>query len=227
MEEMRYFERFSLSQRIQHIVLMTSFILLIITGMPVLFAESPASRAVVQSMGGMTVRAALHRVAALMLIGVCVYHAFYVLYSRRGRDDFGEMIPGVKDIKDMIGMLRYYIGLSMQKPRFGRFNFIEKFEYLAMGWGSFVMVLTGLILWFEDQAMMVLPKWLMDVTTIVHSYEAVLAFLAIVIWHLYHVHLNPEVFPMSKVWLTGRISEHELKERHPLEYEKIVGRTED
>ena len=218
----RYFERLSLSQRIQHIVLITSFVALIVTGMPVLFSESPASQVIVRSMGGMTARAALHRVGALLLIGVCLYHFFYVLYSRKGRADFAEFIPGIKDLTDMLGMLRYYFGLSMERPRFGRFNFIEKFEYLAMGWGSAVMITTGFILWFQDQAMVVLPKWMIDITNIVHSYEALLAFLAIVIWHFYHVHLNPEVFPMSRIWLSGQISENELKHHHPLEYEKIM-----
>ena len=218
----RSFERLSVSQRAQHIILIISFSILIITGMPVLFSRSPASGALVRLMGGMTTRALLHRIGALMLIAVCVYHCFYVLYSKKGRDDFAELIPGLKDANDAFQMLKYYFGLSMEKPRFGRFNYIEKFEYLAMGWGSVVMIVTGFVLWFQDQAMVILPKWVLDIANIVHGYEAVLAFLAIVIWHFYHVHFNPEVFPMTRVWLTGRISEHELKENHPLEYEKIV-----
>jgi len=221
-QEGRSFERLSLNQRAQHIFLIISFTLLIVTGMPVLFAGAPASGAVVRSMGGMTARAWLHRLGAVMLIGVCVYHFFYVLYSKKGRDDFAELVPGLKDANDAFQMLKYYFGLSMEKPRFGRFNYIEKFEYLAMGWGSVVMIVTGFVLWFQDQAMVILPKWVLDIANIVHGYEAVLAFLAIVIWHFYHVHFNPEVFPMTRVWLTGRISEHELKENHPLEYEKIV-----
>lgn len=222
----REFERLSLSQRIQHMVLIFSFTLLIVTGMPVLFAGSPASEALVRSVGGMTARAWLHRFGAVLLIGVCAYHLFYVLYSRRGREDFGELIPGLKDGKDAIQMLKYYFGLAPVGPRFGRFNYIEKFEYLAMGWGSAIMILTGLALWFQDQAMLVLPKWALDIANIIHGYEAVLAFLAIVIWHFYHVHLNPESFPMSRVWLTGKITERELKHNHPLEYEDIMAREE-
>jgi cytochrome b subunit of formate dehydrogenase len=87
------------------------------------------------------------------------------------------------------------------------------------------MIGTGLILWFPNQAMTYLPKWTLDVATVIHSYEALLAFLAIIIWHFYHVHLNPESFPMSKIWLTGKISERELKELHPLEYLRIAGRS--
>lgn len=107
-------------------------------------------------------------------------------------------------------------------PKFDRFNFIEKFEYLALAWGSVVMIVTGFALWFQDQAMVVLPKWTLDIAKVIHSYEALLAFLAIIIWHFYHVHLNPEVFPMSRVWLSGEISEHEMKTLHPLEYERIM-----
>lgn len=217
----REYERLSLSQRIQHIVLITSFTMLVITGMPVRYAESPVSETMVRMMGGVTIRGVLHRFAALLLIGVCVYHLFYVIFNRKGREDLGELIPGIKDATDLIQMLKYYFGLSDAKPKFGRFNYIEKFEYLAMGWGSAVMAATGLVLWFENQAMMIFPKWVLDVANIVHSYEALLAFLAIVIWHFYHVHLNPESFPMSRIWLTGRITEHELRELHTLEYEKI------
>jgi formate dehydrogenase subunit gamma len=220
--EEREFERLTLNQRIQHFILIFSFTLLVVTGLPIRYADWPVSRFLVAAMGGVTFRAFLHRVGALMLIGVCVYHLFYVMFSKRGREDLGELTPGLKDATDLIQMLKFYFGLAEAKPRFGRYNYIEKFEYLAMGWGSAVMIVTGFILWFEDQSLMFLPKWMWDVANIVHSYEALLAFLAIVIWHLYHVHLNPESFPMSRVFLTGRITEHELKELHPLEYEKIM-----
>jgi formate dehydrogenase subunit gamma len=217
----REYERLSLNQRIQHMVLILSFTMLVVTGMPIRYAESPVSQTMVRLMGGVTIRGMLHRFFAILLIGVCVYHLFYVLFSRKGREDLGELTPGIKDATDLIQMLKYYFGLAQVKPRFGRFNYIEKFEYLAMGWGSAVMAATGLVLWFPTQAMMIFPKWVLDIANIVHSYEALLAFLAIVIWHFYHVHLNPESFPMSRIWLTGRITEHELRELHPLEYEKI------
>jgi formate dehydrogenase subunit gamma len=220
----REFERLSLNQRIQHIILISSFTLLVLTGMPIRYADSPVSATMVRMMGGVTIRGALHRFGALMLIGVCVYHLFYVLFSAKGREDLGELTPSIKDAKDLMQMLKYYFGLADKKPKFGRFNYIEKFEYLAMGWGSLVMAATGLVLWFENQAMMVFPKWVLDVAGIVHSYEALLAFLAIVIWHFYHVHLNPESFPMSRIWLTGKITEHELRELHPLEYEKVTAK---
>ena len=218
----REFERLTLNQRVQHFALVLSFTLLVLTGMPVRFVDWPISKTVVWAMGGATVRSAVHRFAALVLIGLCVYHLFYVLFSKRGREDLGELTPGLKDVRDLVQMLKYYFGLSPAKPRFGRYSFVEKFDYLAVGWGSVIMIGTGLLLWFEDQALTVLPKWALDVAKVIHSEEALLAFLAIVIWHFYHVHLNPESFPMSEIWLTGRITERELKELHPLEYEKIM-----
>jgi len=188
-EEEKYYERWTLAQRVQHIVLIVSFMTLVVTGLPVRY--------------------------------LTVFHLGYIMLSRRGQSELLALIPGKQDLLDMFGMLRFYVGLEKHKPRFDRYNFIEKFEYLALAWGTVVMVATGFILWFEEQAMLILPKWALDVATVVHSWEAVLAFLAIVVWHLYHVHLNPEVFPMSRIWLDGKISETELKEHHPLEYERI------
>jgi cytochrome b subunit of formate dehydrogenase len=142
--------------------------------------------------------------------------------TRQGRAELKALLPNFKDGFDALQMLKFYIGMAPTLPRFDRFNFIEKFEYLALAWGSVVMIVSGLALWFQDQSMMLLPKWALDIAKVIHSYEAVLAFLAIIIWHFYHVHLNPEVFPMSRVWLDGEISEHELKTLHPLEYERIM-----
>ena len=221
----RYFERLTLNQRIQHVIMMTSFFLLVATGLPVLFHQASASPAVIAFFGGFAMRSALHRVGAITLIGVCIYHVFHALFTRRGHEDFMAFMPNWKDLLDAIGMMKFYFGFSRNTPRFDRYNFIEKFEYLALGWGSVVMIITGFILWFEEQAMLVLPKWALDVAAVVHGYEAMLAFLAIIVWHFYHVHFKPGVFPMSRIWLDGKISEHEMKEDHPIEHERIIRKT--
>lgn len=218
----RYFKRMTLNQCIQHITLMTSFFTLVITGFPVSYPSSPAASGVVYLLGGFTVRSTLHRVAAVVLISLTIYHIFYMILTSHGRSELRALMPTLKDPLDALQMLKFYVGLAPEVPKFDRFNFIEKFEYLALAWGSVVMIVTGFALWFQNQAMIVLPKWTLDVAKVVHSYEALLAFLAIIIWHFYHVHLNPEVFPMSRVWLDGKISEHELKTLHPLEYERIM-----
>lgn len=218
----RRFKRMTLNQRIQHIVLMTSFFTLVLTGFPLTFPSSPASPEIIHMLGGFTMRSALHRVAATMLILLTIYHTFYMLLTKHGRSELRALMPNFKDGFDAIQMLKFYVGLTPNTPLFDRFNFIEKFEYLALAWGSVVMIATGLVLGFQNQAMEILPKWTLDVAKVIHSYEALLAFLAIIIWHFYHVHLNPEVFPMSRVWLNGEISEHEMKTLHPLEYARIL-----
>ena len=223
----RHFKRMTLNQRIQHIIMMTSFFTLVLTGFPVTFSSLPASSGIVYMLGGFAMRSVIHRFAAIVLILLAIYHTFYMILTRQGRSEIRALIPNFKDMFDAIQMMKFYIGLSPSTPKFDRFNYIEKFEYLALAWGSVVMIGTGLVLWFQDQAMIILPKWALDVAKVIHSYEALLAFLAIIIWHFYHVHLNPEVFPMSRVWLTGEISEHEMKTLHPLEYERILKQEAD
>ena len=223
----RFFERLSRIQRMQHIILMISFFTLVLTGLPVRYPEAWASSHVISFLGGFTMRAILHRASAIVLIVLTFYHGLYTVFTEEGHREFMALIPKPKDGFDALHMILFYLGFKNDKPRFDRYNFIEKFEYLAVGWGSVIMIGTGLVLWFEEQAMIILPKWALDVAKVVHSYEAVLAFLAIIIWHFYHVHLNPDVFPMSKIWLNGQVSETEMKEHHPIEYERITGEKSD
>jgi len=218
----RRFKRMTLNQRIQHIILMTSFFTLVVTGFPVRYPDSPVSSKIIQLVGGFTMRSRIHRLAACVLIGLTVYHVFYMTLSKHGRSELRALMPAFKDATDAIQMLKFYVGLTPNTPLFDRFNFIEKFEYLALGWGSILMIATGLMLWFQNQTLEYLPKWTLDVARVIHSYEALLGFLAIIVWHFYQVHLNPQVFPMSRVWLDGEISEHQLKTLHPLEYERIL-----
>ena len=112
--------------------------------------------------------------------------------------------------------------LFAAEPEFGRYNFIEKFEYLGVAWGSLIMIASGFFMWNVELSLRLFPLWVHDIFIIVHGYEAILAFLTIIIWHMYNVHFNPEVFPMSRVWLNGRITGHELRTLHPLEYEAIA-----
>lgn len=215
-------QRFTRNQLLQHATLLISFTLLLLTGMPIRFANSAASGWVIRALGGMTVRGNIHRAAALLLVAVCLWHLVWTVSTRRGRADFIRMLPKVRDIGRAFGMLKFYLGLSMEMPGFGRFNLIEKFEYLAMGWGSVVMIVTGLALWFPDITLRFLPKWGLDICHVVHGYEAVLAFLAIIVWHFYHVHFKPGTFPMSRVWLDGEVTLAEMRHEHRLEYERLT-----
>ena len=111
--------------------------------------------------------------------------------------------------------------LAPEKPKFGRFSYVEKAEYWALIWGTMLMGLTGIILWFENTSMGLLTKLGFDISRTVHFYEAILATLAIIVWHFYFVIFNPDVYPMNLAWLTGRVSEREMQEDHPLELERM------
>jgi len=218
--------RLTLSQRIQHVVMFVGFFVLMLTGLPLFFPENPVVRSIFFFSTSFHVRGIIHRSAAVLLIVLCIYHFGYCLFMRRGHEDLKEMLVRKKDLKDIVDLFLYNLGVRNDKPKFGKFNFKEKFEYWAVVWGTAVMVITGLMMWYVEAAMIIFPKWALDVARIIHGYEAILAFLAVIIWHFYNVHLNPSVFPMSRVWITGRISIEELKENHPLEYEKLVARGE-
>ncbi|MEW5807069.1 MAG: cytochrome b/b6 domain-containing protein [Acidobacteriota bacterium] len=237
------FERMPLSQRVQHIILAGSFILLILTGFPLLFPEMKVMRYIFFFQYSFWVRGLLHRIAAMFLIGVSVYHIFYIVFSEEGNRFAKEMMPKPKDIYDASALFMHNIGLISflhrkgilksfldrhqqflfnERPKFGKYNFIEKFEYMAVVWGNIIMITTGFFLWFEETSIALFPKFVLDIIRVIHGFEAILAFLAIIIWHMYNVHLNPEAFPMSWIWLNGQISGRDLKHHHPLEYERIA-----
>src|SRR3990170_2607308 len=129
-----------------------------------------------------------------------------------------------KDARDLVQNNRHFLGKAPEKPRFGRFSYIEKFDYWAVYWGCVIMIGSGLFLWFEMIVLKYFPKYVLDVAHEMHSDEAMLATLAIVIWHFYNVHFNPDRFPGTLMWWHGQISEHEMKEEHPLEYEEIMAK---
>ncbi|RJP15318.1 MAG: hypothetical protein C4520_20255 [Candidatus Abyssobacteria bacterium SURF_5] len=216
------FERLSVAQRIQHVILFTSFFTLVLTGIPLVFPEAPFLHKLFFFPESFWLRGIIHRVAGVMLICVGLFQLVYVIVSPRGNSDFLKIIPNPRDAKDALNLFLCNLGLREERPKFGKFNFIEKFEYWALVWGIFVMAISGLLLWFQEAAIALFPIWVLDIIRIVHGFEAILAFLAIIIWHMYNVHLNPEVFPMSKVWINGKISKEELMEHHPLEYEEIL-----
>lgn len=214
-----YYERMNIHERLQHHVTWSSFFLLAVTGFMV---ELPESWLVV--FGGYQEQAfywrgIIHRVAGALMMANLAYQVCYVTMSRRGRGFFRDMLPTFRDVRDFIGNMRYYLKLAEHHPRFDRFNYKEKLEYWT-GWiGNIIMSLTGCILWVEE----LFPKFVCDVSVLVHTMEAILATSAITVWHLYEVHLKPGKFPMSTVWLDGKISAEELEEEHPLQYERLQG----
>jgi len=218
------FERFNRNFRFQHMVLFSSVVILIITGMPLKFPEFVLSRWLIGLWGGIQNSTVVHRVGAGMLIYFMVHHFFYTILARDGRRDFLLLIPKLQDARDIRTNIRHFLGKSPERPRFGRFSYIEKFDYWAVYWGCVIMIGSGVFLWFETAIMKFLPKVAVDMAHEMHSDEALLATLAVVVWHFYNVHFNPDRFPGSLMWWHGRITEHEIKEEHPLEYEEIMER---
>jgi len=223
-EDGEKFQRFNRNFRFQHMVMFSSVILLIVTGMPLKFPGFVLSRLVINFWGGIQNSTLVHRIGAGMLIYFMLHHLVYTILSRDGRRDFVLLLPGLQDAKDIVHNIRHFLGKHPDKPRFGRFSYIEKFDYWAVYWGCIIMIGSGLFLWFENQVMRFLPKYVTDIAHEMHSDEALLATLAIVIWHFYNVHFNPDRFPGTLLWWHGQLTEHEMKEEHPLEYEEIMAR---
>jgi cytochrome b subunit of formate dehydrogenase len=166
-------------------------------------------------------RGLTHRIAGVVMVLSGVWHIWYLAFTAPGRKLFKDLLPQWRDVTDPWAVLKYNLGLAATKPAFGRFCYIEKAEYWAMAWGTILMALTGAILWFDNTSMGYITKLGFDVARIVHFYEAILATLAIIVWHFYFVIFNPEVYPMNLAWLTGRMSEKEMLEEHPLQLAEI------
>lgn len=236
-------ERMNLAERVQHMVLVFSFLLLIITGIPLLFFSWKPMQLGFSNPFAYFFRGIMHRFAATVLIGLSAFHFFYSVLTRNGRQYIKDMFPQWKDATDAfetfmhnIGFTRYLERRGLGKdffarnpywlftelPRLGRFDFRNKFEYWAVVWGTSVMILTGFFMWAVTFTLSHFPLWFYDVCRVIHSYEAILAFLAIIVWHMYNVHLNPDFFPMSKTWINGKISLKHLRLHHPLEYEALL-----
>jgi cytochrome b subunit of formate dehydrogenase len=227
--------RFNVIERVQHWTLAASFGLLALTG----FALKYTWRIpFLEAQRGALLRGRLHRGAAIVLITLAIFHAGYMLLTRRGRYNLRAFLPRIRsardflvscvaclrlgppsraDWRDLIQTVKYNLGLVPARPAMGRFTYAEKMEYLALLWGSGVMIVTGLMLWFKVPFLNRFQYWVYDLVTTVHYYEALLATLAIFAWHFYYTIYNPDVFPLSTTMVTGRISHEEMERDHALE----------
>jgi cytochrome b subunit of formate dehydrogenase len=206
--------RMTPNQRWQHTVLLVSFIVLVITGFALKYPDSGLAG----FLGvGERVRGIIHRLAGAVLIGSGIYHLAYIFLWREGRSLAYDMLPSREDMAGMRTNLLYHLGWVDRKPRFGRFNYAEKAEYWALLWGTIVMAVTGLMLWAKVFFGNILPRWWLDVATAVHFYEAVLATLAVIIWHFYHVFFDPEAHTMNWAWWDGKVPLSRYRETHPLD----------
>jgi formate dehydrogenase gamma subunit len=201
-------------QRLQHALLAISFIILAVSGFALKFPDS--------WLGAMTgsnevVRSWTHRLAGVVMLLTGSYHCYYLIRRKEGRRLVKDLLPVPKDAADLAQNTKYLIGMSEKKALIGRFGYAEKMEYWAVVWGTILMGATGLMIWFKIPVTQVLPRWALEVATAIHFYEAVLACLAIVVWHFYHVMFDPDVYPINLAAWHGRVSPHWQEEEHPLE----------
>lgn len=222
-------ERFNIIFRIQHVVMFTTFLLLAFTGWGLKYAELDVSSWWIRIWGGPRTAGIIHRIAGITMVLDFTFHVLYIGYMLfKGKMQIRKVttiIPLPKDVKDVAHNFLYFLGISKTRPKFGRFSYAQKFDYWAVFWGMFIIGVSGLAIAFPIQTSYLIPEWstgwIWQLLFILHSDEALLAIVFILFWHFYNEHLKPEVFPMSWVWLTGKISVKELKHKHPLEYELL------
>lgn len=211
------FTRFDLSQRIEHLVFLTAFSLLAITGLAQKYAETPLGLVVLQFFGSIQGARTVHHIAAFIMMWSSVYHVVSVMYRIYVLRTPWSMMPVVDDFKHLVQDLRYYLGLSKHRGYYGRYNYAEKMEYLAVVWGTIIMGLTGFMMWNPITTTRYLPGQAIPAAKAAHGAEAVLAVLAIIIWHMYHVHIKR----FNKSMFTGQITREEMEEEHPAELKQI------
>lgn len=219
-----YVVRFSFWSRFQHASVILLFGLLLVTGMPQTWPYADASRWVIDHLGGIFAVRWIHRAAGVAFALLVAAHLSVVIVGILSRRMRPSMLLGRKDFTDAIDNLRYYAGYAEAPPKFGRYDYRQKFEYWGLVFGSLIMVATGFILIFPIPISRMLPAELIPAAKAMHSYEALFAFLIVLIWHMAGAHLTPEAFPMDTSIFTGRIRKDKLRHEHPLEYEELFGK---
>jgi cytochrome b subunit of formate dehydrogenase len=206
---------------------MFSFIGCALSGLPLLFPYTGWARYLAGLMGGFEGAALVHRVSAVVMVAVLVAHILQFLWRGLGSGSLltvlwgpNSLVPQGKDMVDIWQHMRYFLGKG-PRPHFDRYTYWEKFDYMAIFWGMFIIGGSGLILWFAEALSPYLPGWAFNVATLVHGHEALLAVGFIFTIHFFNGHVRPEKFPMDMVIFTGRITEHELREERPIEYERL------
>ena len=237
----KYFFRFTLNQRIQHICLASMVIVLVLTGLPLKFHDAPWAHSLYSFFGGIHYAPVVHKIAGSILLILFVYHLIYIFYSiykdqiipLKKKEGLRvekvkkllltqPLLPNFKDVRDIITLLKYLLFLSDSQPKGDRFTWKEKFDYWAPFWGVVIIGSSGLIMWHKEFFTQFLPGEVINFALIAHSDEALLAALFLFIWHFYNVHLSTSVFPMGSVFLTGYLPEELMVEEHYEYYVKIM-----
>jgi len=239
----KYFFRFTVNQRLQHIVLASTVIVLVLTGMPLKFHDMLWASYLYNRFGGISLAPIIHRVAGVILLLLFGYHLVYIGYKffagevlpLKRRGELGPvslfkavlrqpMIPNINDLKGLLDLMKYLLFLTREKPRGARFTWKEKFDYWAPFWGIVIIGTSGMIMWGQELATRILPGEVIGYALIAHSDEALLAALFLFIWHWYNVHFSTSVFPMGTVFLTGYLSEELMVEEHYEYYVDVMKR---
>jgi cytochrome b subunit of formate dehydrogenase len=225
----RQFVRFTRLQRILHICMIVSFMSLALTGLTLKFSYTKWASVLSHLLGGFESAGYIHRSAAVVMFGVFVTHLVDV-YRLKKREHGSwralllgpsSMLPSRRDLMEFLGTLKWFVGQG-ERPAYGRWTYWEKFDYFAVFWGIAVIGSTGLTLWFPVFFTRFLPGWFLNVATIIHSDEALLATGFIFTVHFFNTHLRPEKFPMDITVFPGRMRVEELKRDKPREYEALV-----
>ena len=209
--------RFTVLQRIEHVMMLLSFATLGLTGLPQKFSTAGISVFLVGLLGGIETVRTIHHTAAIVMMFGTMYHLLmmgYKIFVRRVRM---SMLPTLQDVKDGLQALKYNVGLSKTYPQMGRYTFEEKMEYWAFVWGTVIMGLSGFLMWNPITAARFLPGEIIPAAKAAHGGEALLAVLAIIIWHMYGVHIKR----FNKAMWTGHQTEAEMLHEHPLELADI------
>jgi cytochrome b subunit of formate dehydrogenase len=225
----RHYQRFSRFNRVLHALMILSFISLALTGMTLKFAYTRWAAVLSRAFGGFEQAGTIHRFAATVMFGIFFAHLFDLFVNKRREVGgvknllFGPdtMLPRKKDLQDAVASVKWFLGKG-PRPKYDRWTYWEKFDYLAVFWGILVIGSTGLMLWFPEFFTRFLPGSWINVATIIHSDEALLATGFIFTVHFFNTHLRPEKFPMDMVIFTGSMPVEEFKEDKPGEYEKVL-----
>lgn len=214
----RTFPRFTFNQRWEHMLVFASALVLLLTGLPQKYRSAAWSQQILSTPERLEIVRQLHHIAALVLMAVVLYHLLHGIYLLIRRELPGDIFPQKEDFGDAWKMIKYLLFLSKSKPLFWKYNFEQKFTYWFIFLTIGAMVITGLIIWFPIQVTRILPGAVIPAAKLAHSTEALVLTIFVLIWHVYHVHierLNLSIF-------TGRLSEKEMREYHTLEYERLM-----
>lgn len=220
MEKQQTFQRLSKQQLYQHGASFVTIFSLLLTGLPIKYHYAWWAKGVVAIFGGFDNMLMVHIGFAILFMIVNLWHLIWLISTFLQGKGSLAMLPNFKDGADILNDFKYFFGLRKERASYDRYSYKEKMEYWAEYWGLLVIGLSGVILTWPT-ILGDLPGWIYDVARIAHSNEAVLATLAVFIWHFYGVHFHPRFFPMGRAWITGKISRDEMHDEHPLELERL------